>query len=91
MNITNIKIVKAVNQDKLKAYVSITISDALVIKDMKIISGASGLFLSMPSKKDKNGEYRDIVHPVSKDARAVLEKAVFDEYNKQEEFSGSHE
>jgi stage V sporulation protein G len=91
MNITNVKIVKANNQEKLKAYVSITIDDALVVKDIKIIAGSNGLFISMPSKKDKNGEYRDIVHPVNKDSRAELEKAIFDEYHKQEGSNQAHD
>jgi stage V sporulation protein G len=81
MKITDLKVVKT-DTDKLKAYVSITFDNFLVVKDIKIIEGPNGLFLSMPSKKDKNGKYRDIVHPINKPARTEIEKAIFDEYNK---------
>ena len=71
-----------VNEDRLKAYVSVTFNDAFVIRDLKIIKGNSGLFVAMPSKKRKDGQFRDIAHPLNQETRNHIEKAVFDAYEK---------
>ena len=83
---TNLKItdvrVRIVNKEdaKLKAVASITIDDCIVVHDIKIISGEKGLFVSMPSRKTPDGEYKDIVHPINTETREVLVKAIFDAY-----------
>ena len=74
MNITSVKIFQ-MNEDRLKAYVSIVIEDALVIHDIKIVVGKSGrLFVAMPSRRCKNRSFRDIVHPLNQDIRSHLEQ-----------------
>lgn len=80
MEITSIKIYPVHNEDKLKAYVSIVLENAFVIHDLKIIMGRTGLFVAMPSKKGKNGVFRDIAHPVNQDIRGYLEQKIFDTY-----------
>lgn len=62
MDITQVRVFP-VAEDKLKAFVSIIIDDCFVVSDIKIIEGTQGLFVSMPSKKRKNGSFRDIAHP----------------------------
>lgn len=69
-----------VNEDRLKAYVSITINDVFVVRDLKVIKGNGGLFVAMPSKKRKDGQFRDIAHPLNQETRDHIEKAVFDAY-----------
>ena len=69
-----------VNEERLKAYVSITFNDSFVIRDLKIIKGNSGLFVAMPSKKRKDGQFRDIAHPLNQETRDEIEKAIFDAY-----------
>ena len=71
MRITEVKIF-TVHEDRLKAYVSITIDDCFVIRDLKIIDGTQGLFLAMPSKKRKDGQYRDIAHPLNRETRTLI-------------------
>ena len=81
MNITSVKIFP-VEEEKLKAYVTIVIEDSLVIRDVKIIKGNSGrLFVAMPSKKCKNGSFRDIIHPLNQDIRSYVEEKIFETYN----------
>jgi stage V sporulation protein G len=82
MNITEVAIFP-VNEERLKAYVAITIENCFVVRDLKIISGPEGLFVAMPSKKRKDGQYRDIAHPLNKETRDRLEKLIFDAYEKQ--------
>lgn len=79
MTITEVKIFP-VDEERLKAYVSITIDDCFVIRDLKIIKGPGGLFVAMPSKKRKDGQFRDIAHPLNQETRALIEDAVFKAY-----------
>ncbi len=82
MNITEIK-VHPINEDKLKAFVTLVIDDCFVIRDIKIIEGHSGLFVAMPSKKRKDGQFKDIAHPVNKETREEVERQIFAEYENQ--------
>lgn len=79
MELTEIKIFP-VNEERLKAYVTITLNDCFVIRDLKIIQGHSGLFVAMPSKKRKDGQFRDIAHPLNQETREEVEKLVFKAY-----------
>jgi stage V sporulation protein G len=79
MRVTEVKIFP-VNEERLKAYVSITLEDAFVVRDLKIIQGHSGLFVAMPSKKRKDGQFRDIAHPLNQETRDLIENAIFDAY-----------
>jgi stage V sporulation protein G len=81
MQITEIK-VYPVNEDKLKAYVTVTFDNCFVVRDLKVIQGNNRLFVAMPSRRMKDGSFRDVVHPSCSDMRETLEKAIFDEYNR---------
>lgn len=67
---------------RLKAYATLVFDNAFIIRDLKIIQGDSGLFVSMPSRRRKDGTFRDIVHPLNQDMRNSLENEVVQEYNK---------
>lgn len=82
MKITEIKVFP-VNEERLKAYISITIEGSFVVRDLKIIQGTSGLFVAMPSKKRKDGQFRDIAHPLNQETRAMIEDLVFEAYEKE--------
>jgi len=69
-----------VDEEKLKAFVSIIIDDCFVVSDIKIINGNNGLFISMPSKKRKNGTFRDIAHPLNNETRKKIEDKVLTRY-----------
>ncbi len=69
-----------VNEERLKAYVSITFNDCFVVRDLKVIKGNTGLFVAMPSKKRKDGQFRDIAHPLNQETREAIEKEVFTAY-----------
>ncbi len=87
MEITEVK-VYPVNEDRLKAYVTITIDNVFVIRDLKIISGNDGLFVAMPSKKRKDGQFRDIAHPLNQETRELIENMVFEAYKKEVQSMG---
>lgn len=81
MQITDIRIRKVDKDGKMKAVVSITIDDAFVVHDIKIIEGEKGLFIAMPSRKMSDGEYRDIAHPINSGTREKIQKMILDKYD----------
>lgn len=81
MEITQIRIFP-VDEDKLKAFVSVIFDNCFVVSDIKIIQGSSGLFISMPSKRRKNGTFRDIAHPLNHETRRRFEEEIIDKYRK---------
>lgn len=87
MEITEVRVFP-VNEEKLRAYVTITFDQCFVIRDLKIIQGATGLFVSMPSKKRKDGTYRDIAHPINNETRRMIEEKIIAEYHKVGESGG---
>jgi stage V sporulation protein G len=82
MKITEVKVFP-VNEERLKAYVTITIDNVFVVRDLKIIKGHEGLFVAMPSKKRKDGQFKDIAHPLNQQTREEIETAIFDAYEKE--------
>lgn len=82
MNITDIRIRKTFPDTRLKALVSVTIDHDLAVHDIKVIAGHERLFVAMPSRKDEQGVFRDIVHPITPEARAALETAILAAYDR---------
>lgn len=81
MEITDIKVRKITSEGKMKAIVSVTLDNMLVIHDIKVIDGVEKMFIAMPSRKNAEGEYKDIVHPITSQLREILQKAILDKYN----------
>ncbi len=80
MNITDIRIRKTYQGDRLKALVSVTVDNDLAVHDLKVIEGPERLFVAMPSRKDEGGIFRDIVHPITPEARHTMEEAILTAY-----------
>lgn len=81
MEITEIKVYPA-NEGKLKAYATMVFDGCFIVRDMKIIQSDKGLFVSMPSRRKKDGSFKDIVHPLNAETRTLIEQRVIEEYNK---------
>ena len=81
MEVTEVKVFP-VDEDILRAYVTITLDHCFVIRDLKIIKRSTGYFVSMPSKKRSDGTYKDIAHPINSETRKMLEGKVLAEYEK---------
>ena len=71
------------NDEKLKAFVSITLNDSFVIRGLKVIKGNSGLFVAMPSRKRPDGQHQDLAHPINDATRSYLTVRVMDEYQRE--------
>jgi stage V sporulation protein G len=87
MEITEVRLTLR-QEDRLKAFVSITFDNAFVVRGLKVIEGNGGLFVAMPSRRRKDGEFRDIAHPINNEARQMIEEAVLSEYRRQLEAEG---
>lgn len=83
MNISDVR-VRLIQKDdsKLKAVASITIDECFVVHDIKVLEGEKGTFVSMPSRKTPDGQYKDVAHPLNTETREELSKAVIAEYEK---------
>ncbi len=80
MKITDIKIRRIMMEGRLRAVISITLDDMLAVHDIKVVQGDARLFVAMPSRRDENGVYRDIVHPISAQVRSKMEEQILAAY-----------
>jgi stage V sporulation protein G len=90
MEVTDVKVFP-VNEERLKAFATITFDSCFIIRDVKIINGHNGLFIAMPSKRKKDGTYKDIAHPLNNDMRQKIEKKVIESYFEEMEETGKTE
>lgn len=82
MEITEVRVFP-VNEDKLRAYVTVTLDHCFVVRDLKVIHGASGLFVAMPAKRRKDGTFKDVAHPLNAETRERFERAILAEYERE--------
>jgi len=82
MKITEVKVYPAQDGGRLKAYATIVFENSFIVRDLKVIEGGKGLFVSMPSRRRKDGTFRDIVHPLNSDMRKTIEDQIVSEYNR---------
>ena len=80
MELTDIRIRKVTDNDKLKAYASITFDDCFAVHNIKVIKGRDGLFIAMPSRKTVAGEYKDVAHPITPECRVEIQEKILEEY-----------
>lgn len=80
MEITDVKIRKIFDEGPMKAVVSLTFDNALALHDVKVINARDKFFVVMPSRKNPDGTYRDIVHPINAEMRSALEEKVIGTY-----------
>jgi stage V sporulation protein G len=83
MKITEVKVYPVFDNEKLKGYATIIFDDCFVVRDLKVIQGTNGMFVAMPSKKTKDGTYRDTAHPLNNETRDLIESAVLSEYERE--------
>jgi stage V sporulation protein G len=82
MKVTEVRI-SLRNEDRLKAYATITLDDCFVIRGLKVIRGDKGLFVAMPSRKLPDGTHKDTAHPINNETRDYIQSTVLKEYEDQ--------
>lgn len=84
MKITSVNVHLVDNEGgRMKAVASVTLDDCFIIRGLRIIEGENKTFVAMPSRKDKNGESHDIVHPLNQETRDMFNKVILDAYQKE--------
>jgi stage V sporulation protein G len=81
MKITNVKIRKVDNNTKMKGIASIAIDNNFVIHGIKIIESQNGFFIAMPSKRNEDGTFSDIAHPINSNTRNYIQDMILEAYN----------
>jgi stage V sporulation protein G len=81
MQITDVKVRKLFDEGPMRAIVSVTFDGQLAVHDIKVIHARDKYFIVMPSRKNPDDSYRDIVHPINSQFRVTLEQAVIEAYN----------
>lgn len=80
MRITKVEIRPMRNEGNLKAFCSVVFDDVFIVHSVKVIQGKESLFVVMPSREIKNGEFRDTAHPIDNDFRLKMEQIIIDKY-----------
>jgi stage V sporulation protein G len=84
MDVTEVRVFP-VNEEKLKAFATITLDDCFVVRDLKVISGLGGLFVAMPGRRRKDGTFKDTAHPLNTETRRMIEDKVLQKYRSRTE------
>jgi stage V sporulation protein G len=82
MKITEVKVYAAKDGGRLKAYATIVFDNVFIVRDLKVIEDQDGFFVSMPSRRRKDGTFRDIAHPLNSEMRKMIESSVVAEYQR---------
>lgn len=80
MKITKVEIRPMRNEGNLKAFCSVVFDDVFIVHSVKVIQGKESLFVAMPSREIKNGEFRDTAHPIDNDFRLKMEQIILARY-----------
>ncbi len=80
MNISDIRIRKVMQEGKLRAVVSMTLDNCIAVHDIRLVQGNDRMFVAMPSRKDDEGRFRDIIHPINPDIRNEIEEKIISAY-----------
>src|SRR5512147_3103763 len=83
MEITEVRVFPVSNEERLKAYATITIDNVFFIRDLRVINGHAGLFVAMPSRKMKDGTLKHLAHPLHSETRKLIEQKVLAEYERE--------
>lgn len=89
MTITDIKIRKIIPTGRLRGVISVTFDDMFAVHDIKVVQGDERLFVAMPSRRDDSGTFRDIVHPITPQARGEIESRILDAFKEAEEYQAN--
>jgi len=81
VDITKVEIRPMKDEGNLKAFCSVVFDDVFIVHSVKIIQGKESLFVAMPSREVKNGEFRDTAHPIDNDFRLRMETAILAKYH----------
>lgn len=80
LNITDVRITKVEGDEKLRAFAALVLDDAFIVGDLRVLENEEGYFVAMPSKRKRDGTFKDIAYPLNADAREMIEQRVLQAY-----------
>lgn len=80
LNVTEVRITPIANDDKLRAYAAIVLDGAFLVGDLRVVEGEDGYFVAMPSRRKRDGSYKDIAYPLNNDVREALERRILEAF-----------
>ena len=84
MEITDVRIFPRNGHPNLRAFASLVLDGSFAVKDIKVVEGERGLFVSMPSRRLQNGKYLDVAHPITREMRDLVQARVLEAYRTAE-------
>src|ERR1035438_8241177 len=87
LNITDIRITKVEGDDKLKAFAALVFEDCFLVGDLRVVEGEDGYFVAMPSRRKRDGSFKDIAYPLNNNLREQIEEQVLLAYGSEEHTS----
>lgn len=82
IDVTEVKVVPIRGEGATRAMASVTLADSFVVHGVRVVEGEKGLFVTMPRQRDSEGNFRDVAHPVTAEARALVSSKVLEEYQR---------
>ena len=83
MDITEVRIFLSSRKGATKAYANVTFDDVFVVRNLKVIEGKNGLFVSMPSRRLQDGEFQDVCFPITAEFRENIQDTIINNYNQE--------
>ncbi|MCL6451653.1 MAG: septation regulator SpoVG [Acetobacteraceae bacterium] len=85
MQVTDVRVWRVEGEGKVRASASITLDGEFVVHDIRVVEGQNGLFVAMPSRRTRQGDFRDVAHPVTPDANERITAAVMTAFRQLQE------
>ena len=76
LNITDVRITRIDGDEKLRAFAALVIEDSFLVGDLRVVEGEDGYFVAMPSKRKRDGSFKDIAYPLNNEVREAIEERV---------------
>ena len=80
MKVTEIRLEKMKNFNRMQARGSIVFDDCFVVNNVKVILEETGLFVAMPGERQTDGTFKDLAHPIKAELRSHITKEVLKHY-----------
>ena len=76
LNITEVRITKVDGDDKLRAFAALVLDQCFLVGDLRVMENEEGFYVTMPSKRKRDGSFKDIAYPLNADTKEFLEMKV---------------
>ena len=76
LNITEVRITKVDGDEKLRAFAGLVLDECFLVGDLRVMENEDGYYVTMPSKRKRDGSFKDLAYPLNADAKEFVERKV---------------